>query len=48
MKRDLTSGILPIAGAATGMLVMGMHPAAQTLLEPGSFPRRATSCRARC
>jgi heme/copper-type cytochrome/quinol oxidase subunit 1 len=41
MKRDAPSGILLIAGAVTGVLVMAVHPTAHSLLEPGAFSRQA-------
>lgn len=36
MKRDVPSGILLIAGALTGMLVMSLHPTAHDYFEPGA------------
>jgi len=41
MKRDVASGILLIVGAATGILVMSLHPTAHTLLQPGAFAHLA-------
>jgi len=41
MKRELASGILLIAGALTGVLIMAVHPTSQGLLAPGRFGHQA-------
>lgn len=41
MKRDVKSGILVIVGAATGMVVMSLHPTAHSLTQSGAFSRQA-------
>lgn len=38
MKRDAASGTLLIAGAAAGVVVMGLHPTAHGLMNPESGP----------
>ena len=39
MRRDVASGTLLIAGAAAGVVVMGLHPNAHGLMNPESGPR---------
>lgn len=41
MKRDLSSGILLIVGAVTGVAVMAFHPTAHGMLQPGQFGHQA-------
>ena len=41
MRRDLLSGILLIAGAVAGMMVMIFHPTGRILVTPANFPGQA-------
>ena len=41
MKRDVASGSLLIAGSATGVLVMALHPVAHGLMDPDRGPHLA-------
>lgn len=41
MRRDLLSGILLIAGAVAGIMVMIFHPAGRILVTPANFPGQA-------